>query len=130
MNDCQRVQELIPWYVNGTLNANENAFVASHIAQCASCREHLANTLYISLQLKQSMDNQPRAPEYLYDKVRTQKGEFRLGSLDIGSFLLGLSLGLSITRKGRARLTSNLSLLGKRVPIYDTKAKEESNGNK
>ncbi len=128
MSTCRRIQELIPWYVNGTLTANERAFVASHIAQCASCREELAKTLYISLQLKQSIHNQPSVPEYLYDKVKTHKGEFQLGSLQIGSFLLGLSLGMSITGKGRARLTSNLSLLGRRVSIYDTKEKEESNG--
>jgi hypothetical protein len=84
----------------------------------------------MSLQVKQAIDNQPSVPEYLYDKVKTRKGEFQLGSLDIGSFMIGLSLGLSITTKGRARLTSNLSLLGRQISIYNTKTRGENNGDK
>lgn len=130
MSTCQRVQKLIAWYVNGTLSADERGYVASHVTQCASCRDELVKTLDMSLQVKQAIDNQPSVPEYLYDKVKTRKGEFQLGSLDIGSFMIGLSLGLSITTKGRARLTSNLSLLGRQISIYNTKTRGENNGDK
>jgi len=128
MNTCQHIRTLLPWYVNGTLTANEQALVADHVAQCESCREELATTLRTSLLLRQAIDNQPRVPEHVYEKVKTHKGEFQLGSIDMGSFLLGLSLGLSITRRGKARLTGNLRLFGKRVSIYDTKKREDNNG--
>ena len=35
-------QELMPWFVNGTLDADEAAAVARHIAECARCRNDAA----------------------------------------------------------------------------------------
>jgi hypothetical protein len=34
--------EVLPWYVNGSLNPVENARVEHHVAQCAACRAELA----------------------------------------------------------------------------------------
>ena len=128
MMNCKQVRELIPWYVNGTLNRDEATAVAQHIAHCTSCREDLAQTLQLSLQIRTAIEDTPPLPKNLWDRVRAEKGEVKLGSLDLGSFLLGLSLGLSVTRRGRARFTSNLRLLGRQVPIYSTREKEEHNG--
>jgi hypothetical protein len=36
------VQKLLPWFVNGTLDARENARVEGHLAECEECREDLA----------------------------------------------------------------------------------------
>jgi hypothetical protein len=69
-------------------------------------------------------------PEHVWDSVRMEKGELSLGSFSLGSFLLGLSMGLSITRRGRPQVTSNLRLLGRQVPIYSTREKEDNNGTK
>jgi hypothetical protein len=38
----QQVQTLLPWYMNGTLDAGELAAVEAHLADCAECREDLA----------------------------------------------------------------------------------------
>jgi hypothetical protein len=38
----ERVQQLLPWYVNGTLEADEAAMVEAHLAECAECRADLA----------------------------------------------------------------------------------------
>jgi hypothetical protein len=38
----QQVQTLLPWYMNGTLDAGEVAAVEAHVADCAECREDLA----------------------------------------------------------------------------------------
>jgi hypothetical protein len=35
----QQVQTLLPWYMNGTLDAGELAAVEAHLADCAECRE-------------------------------------------------------------------------------------------
>ena len=121
MIDCEQVRELIPWYVNGTLPGDEAAAVAQHIAQCASCRQELAQTLQLSLQVRSAIDDTPSVPKRTWDRVKNGRGEIPLGSLNVGSFLLGLSMGLSVTRRGRPRVTSNLRLLGKQVPIYHTK---------
>jgi len=35
---CDRIAALLPWYVNGTLAADERTVVAEHLAGCAACR--------------------------------------------------------------------------------------------
>ena len=128
MMECEQVRALIPWYVNGTLSGDEAAAVAEHIAVCANCREEVASTHQLSLQVRTAIDETPPLPGRVWDRVRTEKGEVQLGSLDLGSFLLGLSLGLSVTRRGRARFTGSMRLLGRQVPIYSTIEKEENSG--
>ena len=121
MMQCEQVRELIPWYVNGTLSRDEATAVAQHITQCTVCREELAQTLQLSLQVRSAIEDTPPLPKSVWETVRGEKGEVPLGSLNLGSFLLGLSLGLSVTRRGRPRFTSNLRLLGRQVPIYSTR---------
>ena len=128
MIDCEQVRELIPWYVNGTLPGDEAAAVAGHIAQCADCRQELAQTLQVSLQVRSAIDRTQSMPEDVWDRVKRERGEISLGSLNLGSFLLGLYLGLSVTRRGRPRVTSNLRLLGRQVSLYQTREEEENNG--
>lgn len=128
MIDCEQVRELIPWYVNGTLPGDEAAAVAGHLAQCSDCRQELAQTLQVSLQVRSAIDRTQSMPEDVWDRVKRERGEISLGSLNLGSFLLGLYLGLSVTRKGRPRVTSNLRLLGRQVSLYQTREEEENNG--
>lgn len=42
--DCRRVAELLPWWLNGTLGADEAARVEDHLETCAVCREELRQT--------------------------------------------------------------------------------------
>jgi len=37
----QQIETLLPWYVNGTLDAEETALVEGHLAECAACRAEL-----------------------------------------------------------------------------------------
>jgi anti-sigma factor RsiW len=39
----ERVEQLLPWYVNATLPAEERAMVDAHLAECAECRAELAS---------------------------------------------------------------------------------------
>ena len=38
-NEHDKVLELLPWFVNGTLSADETGRVETHLAGCAECRE-------------------------------------------------------------------------------------------
>jgi anti-sigma factor RsiW len=38
----EQAQQLLPWYVNGTVEADEAAAVEAHLADCAECRADLA----------------------------------------------------------------------------------------
>ncbi len=120
MTDCDRIRELIPWYVNGTLSSDEGAEVAGHIVSCADCRDDLAQTVRMSLAVKGAIEELPNVPAHVEEAVRNGRDEIPLGRMDLGSFLLGLSLGLSVTKRGRPRVTSSLRLLGRQVSIYKT----------
>ena len=42
----EQALQLLPWYVNGTLDADETALVEAHLADCAECRaEAQANSM-------------------------------------------------------------------------------------
>ena len=43
-DDPQHVQtsELLPWFVNGTLDPEEHTRVERHLADCISCKQELA----------------------------------------------------------------------------------------
>jgi len=38
----EQAQQLLPWYVNGTLEPDDRAMVEAHLADCAECRADLA----------------------------------------------------------------------------------------
>lgn len=41
---CDEVVQRLPWYLNGSLAAEERNEIRGHLAQCAACREALAET--------------------------------------------------------------------------------------
>jgi hypothetical protein len=42
--NCETAIELLPWYLNGTLDENERREVREHLAGCESCRQALEDT--------------------------------------------------------------------------------------
>lgn len=36
---CASVEELLPWYLNGTLEAGESSAIAQHLEECPQCRQ-------------------------------------------------------------------------------------------
>ena len=47
----QTIVELIPWYVNGTLNEVETDRVSAHLAGCATCRAQIDAELELARQI-------------------------------------------------------------------------------
>jgi hypothetical protein len=48
----EQVAELLPWYANATLEADEAAQVDAHLAACAACREELARCRALSAAVR------------------------------------------------------------------------------
>jgi anti-sigma factor RsiW len=47
----QETQHLLPWYANGTLDADEAATVEAHLAGCAECRADLATERALGVEV-------------------------------------------------------------------------------
>jgi anti-sigma factor RsiW len=57
------VEEMIPWHVNGTLDADEAARVEAHLAQCEQCRASAqleAQLVRLSRERRESVDLAPQ----------------------------------------------------------------------
>jgi hypothetical protein len=52
--------DLIPWYVNGTLEAGQEP-LQRHLAQCAACRAEFEaqRTLHAAMQTRSQVENMP-----------------------------------------------------------------------
>lgn len=116
MIDCKKAQGLMPWYANGTLPPVEARELAAHLAGCATCREELATTIRLSLEVNKAISRLSGAPDAVRSRVLPSR-EVPVARVDLGSFLLGLSLGLSV--KGtKVPVQGNLRLFGRKVRLF------------
>ena len=53
-NDHRKVWEILPWYVNGTLEGHEQEFVARHILRCQSCADEVVRCESIATAVRSS----------------------------------------------------------------------------
>ena len=117
MSDCDRALELIPWYVAGSLSEEETGELAMHLADCDACRAELARLVPLSLDLHAAFESLPGAAAELRETVLERARAGGTAGIDVGSFLLGLSMGLSAGGRG-APLQGDLKILGRRVPLF------------
>ncbi len=53
-NDHEKAWEILPWYVNGTLEGHEQEFVARHILRCQSCADEVVRCESIASAVRSS----------------------------------------------------------------------------
>jgi predicted anti-sigma-YlaC factor YlaD len=123
VNGCERVRELIPWYANGTLPPSEMEEVTAHLAECGACRNELAATLRLKVQIDGDVRRLPRLPETVWRRVSAEVQGRPLAQLDVGSFLVGFTFGARV-RGGRLPMYGDLRLLGRKLRLFDV-GKEE-----
>ncbi len=122
MNRCTEIQELIPWYIEGALSGEEARAVAEHLSRCDRCRDDLAATMRLRLDVRAIVDAAPAASSRLRDRVTQQAFGRRLAQLDVGSFFLGFSLGASL-RKSGLPVRADLNVMGRRIRLFNTERK-------
>jgi predicted anti-sigma-YlaC factor YlaD len=126
MNACTPIRELIPWYVNGSLSADEAHQVAAHLSRCESCRHELTQIMRLNIEVRRAFDGFDSIRADVKKEVLARTAGRTLASLDLGSFLLGFSFGASY-QKGRIPIRGDLKLLGRRIRLISPD-KESHNG--
>ncbi len=67
--DTDDTKLLLPWYVNGTLHAEEQAAVVAHLDRCPACRKEVAELRRVSLAVETAQATplvpEPRVSEFL-----------------------------------------------------------------
>lgn len=64
-NDHEKTWEILPWYVNGTLEGHEREFVARHILRCQSCADEVVRCESIATAVRSSEETKrTSSPEH------------------------------------------------------------------
>jgi len=116
MNSCESIRGLIPWYITGRIAAMDAEAVESHLDTCAACRSELIEAMRVraaartEVPLGDAIDQVWKRTE---SRLRTSTPR-----IDVGSFLLGLSFGVSAQRNA---VHGSLRVLGQDVRILGRK---------
>jgi len=76
----QHPEELLPWYVNGTLGDSEKAEVERHVGQCDQCRAEIEMLKIIGAVARQSTEQAPPIElgwKRLIRDIKKEKSSFR-----------------------------------------------------
>lgn len=125
MSGCERIQELIPWYASGTLSSAESGEVSVHLAACGVCREELAGILRLRAEVERELRSLPRLPDGVWKRVAVEACGRPIAHLDVGSFLLGFSLGASV-RRGTVPIHGDLKVLGRKIRLFNVGQEERT----
>lgn len=123
MSPCDPIRDVLPWYANGSLSRRESRQVAAHLLACDACREELAQWMLLQIELRSAWDSRAGVAKEAKSSVMKRTTGKPLARLDVGSFILGFSLGARYSR-GRVPLHGDLRLLGRKIQLISS-SKEE-----
>jgi hypothetical protein len=124
MTDCERILELLPWYVTGKLGVADATVVAAHIQSCEACRRELAEVVWVRHTVGTTTLSMPGVRQRVWRRVMTKAGFRDTANVDIGSFLVGFRLGVNARRPG-SPVRATLRVMGRNVRIVGTQRREE-----
>ncbi|MEW5826647.1 MAG: zf-HC2 domain-containing protein [Candidatus Bipolaricaulota bacterium] len=122
MSEACKFREIVPWYVEGSLAPSEAAAMAAHLAGCDACLQEVAATLRVRLAVRDVWAGMGAPSPDVWRRVVEETGGRPLARLDVGSFLVGLEVGLRRTRRS-APLRGDLRVLNRRVPLFNVDRK-------
>lgn len=124
MIDCERTRELLPWYATGKLGAADAAAVAAHVQSCEACRQELAEVVWVRHTVHAGKADTPGVGERVWRRVMARAGFRNVANVDVGSFLVGLRLGVNARRPG-SPVRASLHVMGRDVRIVGAKRRGE-----
>ena len=123
MMTCDEVRELIPWYVTGRIDVDSAKRMAEHFSGCPGCQADFVEAAWMRrLVMNNAQASVPR--KRVWSRVERKAGIVDLASIDVGSFLIGLKLGISISSK-RYPVHGSLRVLGHNVRIVGKRRGKE-----
>ncbi|RUL69419.1 zf-HC2 domain-containing protein [Dyella choica] len=107
---------LLPWYVNGTLQADEQLHVERHLAECAGCQHEVAWLREVQKEFAAQAEQDDVSPKMQHPHQRTRKQrsaspassmwrrrEKRLAWLAVAQALIILALGVILLSQPHVR---------------------------
>ena len=116
MMTCEQIRELLPWYVTGRIGLEDAQEIAAHLATCAACQADFAEAAWMRRLVAGHADSGSPAKRKTWARVAKRTGLAELARIDVGSFLIGLNLGVSAASK-RAPIQGSLRVMGHNVRI-------------
>jgi hypothetical protein len=123
MIDCVRISELLPWYVTGKLDPTETAEVSAHIQSCSSCRDELAETVWLRHGVGTDTEETRGVKSRTWRHIAVEAGIYDSARIDVGSLMLGFRLGFRVARSGPP-IRASLRVMGHNVRIVGRKKGE------
>jgi len=124
MMTCEEVRDLIPWYVTGRIEVDSAKRIADHLAGCADCQADFVEAAWMRRLVNDSAQSVAPA-EGVWSRIERKAGIVDLARIDVGSFLIGLKLGISAS-SGRYPVHGSLRVLGHSVRIMGKRRGKEA----
>jgi anti-sigma factor RsiW len=124
MTNCERILDLLPWYVTGKLGVADAGAVAAHIQSCEACRRELAEVVWVRHTVGATTFGMPGVRQRVWRRVMTKAGFRDTANVDIGSFLVGFRLGVNARRPG-SPVRASLRVMGHNVRIVGAQRRGE-----
>jgi len=116
MMTCEQIRELLPWYVTGRIGLEDAQEIASHLATCSGCQADFVEAAWMRRLVAGQAEAASPAKQRTWARVAKKTGLAELARIDVGSFLIGLNLGVSAASK-RSPVHGSLRVMGHNVRI-------------
>ncbi len=118
---CELFRELLPWYACRALEPDERSRLEAHLEECSRCREELGQTLQVAGAVRGALSQLPGPEPHVWRKISSRIQVPPLARVDVGTFMLGVSLWL-IVRGRQVLLRGDLRLLGRKYQLFAEEA--------
>ena len=120
MITCERVRELLPWYLTGSIDFEIAEAIADHLRTCDTCRAEFVNTAQLRHRFVARIGATPTPKASAWSRLSIRLGGRETVRIDLGSFLIGLRVGVAL-RDRRAPVRGDLRIGGRNVRIIGKK---------
>ena len=120
MITCERVRELLPWYLIGSIDFEIAEAIADHLRTCDTCRAEFVNTAQLRHRFVARIGATPTPKASAWSRLSIRLGGRETVRIDLGSFLIGLRVGVAL-RDRRAPVRGDLRIGGRNVRIIGKK---------